>query len=255
MHYFLKIVLFVASVLLLFTYIGYSVPSRPSLPPVEEKFDLSLIKTKSDLALIGQKMFFGKGQCALCHSIGPSQTARCPNLEGFGAKLSRQFIYESLTKPEAYIYMQYEFSPPKPFAAKMPAINKPPIGLNDNEILAIIAFLQSLSGPDYITVDPSEIVQPSHALVAFSGNIDKGREVFKKMGCAGCHSIGPEKGAARGPDLLSIIQKHDELYLRQVLQGANVSDSHKGFDQRITVREFNDLMTYLVHFKDIPKAL
>ncbi|MGH7275198.1 MAG: c-type cytochrome [Nitrospiria bacterium] len=255
MHYFLKIVLFVAAVLLSFAYIGYSIPSRPSLPPEEEKFDLALIKTKNDLVQIGQKIFFGKGQCALCHSIGPSETARCPILEGVGAKLTREFIYESLTKPQAYIYMQYEFSPAKLFAAKMPAINKPPIGLNENELLAVIAFLQSLGGPEDVTVDPSELVQPAHGLLAVTGNVEAGRTVFKQAGCVKCHGIGGEKGGAQGPDLLPIVNRQDELYLRGVLQGTNASRAHQGFDQRLTVREFNDLMAYLVHFKAMSRSL
>ena len=255
MHYFLKIILFVATVLLFFAYIGYSIPSRPSLPPEEEKFDLALIKTKNDLVQIGQKIFFGKGQCALCHSIGPSETARCPNLEGVGAKLSREFIYESLTKPQAYTYMQYEFSPAKPFAAKMPAINKPPIGLNENELLAVIAFLQSQGGPEYVTVEPSEIVQPARGLIAVTGNVEAGRTVFKQAGCVRCHGIGGEKGGTQGPDLLPIVTRQDELYLRGVLQGTNASRAHQGFDQRLTVREFNDLMAYLIHFKALSKSL
>ena len=59
-----------------------------SLPPAEEKFDIATVKTPTDMAAIGQKIFFSKGQCALCHSIGPSESARCPDLKGIGAKLS-----------------------------------------------------------------------------------------------------------------------------------------------------------------------
>ena len=40
-----------------------------------------------------------------------------------------------------------------------PYINKNPIGLSNNEILSVIAFLQQMSG-ESITVSPSEIVQP-----------------------------------------------------------------------------------------------
>ena len=64
-----------------------------SLPPVEEKFDIATVKTPTDMAAIGQKIFFSKGQCALCHSIGPSESARCPDLKGIGAKLSREFHF------------------------------------------------------------------------------------------------------------------------------------------------------------------
>ena len=163
--YFSRVFLFVVGFLLVFVYIGFSIPQSDSKPPAEMKFDIEKIRTRQDLAKIGQKVFFEKGKCALCHSIGPSETARCPNLEFKGAQLTREFIYESMTQPSKYIYMDYTFSPPKPFAAQMPQINKPPIGLNENEILAVIAFLQMIGGGE-ITVDPSELQRPATTAAA-----------------------------------------------------------------------------------------
>ncbi len=104
---FVRVMGFVMIVLGLFSLLALSVPQMASLPPVEEKFDLATVKTPADMAAIGQKIFFSKGQCALCHSIGPSESARCPDLKGIGAKLSREFLYESLTQPQAYIYQDY----------------------------------------------------------------------------------------------------------------------------------------------------
>lgn len=156
---FLRVVGFVTIVLGLFSLVALSVPQMASLPPAEEKFDVASIKTANDMAAIGQKIFFSKGQCALCHSIGPSESARCPDLKGIGAKLSREFIYESLTSPQSYIYLDYRHEGlPKEYPARMPYINKNPIGLTKNEILSVIAFLQQMSG-EPITVSPSEIVQ------------------------------------------------------------------------------------------------
>jgi mono/diheme cytochrome c family protein len=156
---FLRVVGFVAIVLGIFALIALGVPQMASLPPAEEKFDVATIKTATDMAAIGQKIFFSKGQCALCHSIGPSESARCPDLKGIGAKLTREFIYESLTQPQAYIYLDFRHEGlPKEYPAKMPVINKNPIALTNNEILAVIAFLQQMSG-EPITVSPSEITQ------------------------------------------------------------------------------------------------
>ncbi|HJU03782.1 MAG TPA: cytochrome c [Nitrospiraceae bacterium] len=163
---FVRVVGFVIIVLGLFSMTALGVPQMASLPPVEEKFDVASIKTASDMAAIGQKIFFSKGQCALCHSIGPSESARCPDLKGIGAKLSREFIYESLTQPQAYIYLDYRHEgPPKEYPARMPHINKNPIGLSNNEILSVIAFLQQMSG-EPITVSPSEITQPQSTKTA-----------------------------------------------------------------------------------------
>jgi len=159
---FIRVVAFVAIVLGGFTLVALGVPQMASLPPAVEKFDLASIKEKKDLAAIGQKIFFGKGQCALCHTIGSSE-GRCPDLKGVGAKLTRAFLYESLTQPQAYVYKDYEHvGQAKFFPAKMPYINKKPIGLNNNEILAVIAFLQSMSGEE-VTINLSELEAPGSA--------------------------------------------------------------------------------------------
>ena len=70
---FVRVVGFVVIVLGIFALTALGVPQMASLPPAEEKFDVASIKTAADMAAIGQKIFFSKGQCALCHSIGPSE--------------------------------------------------------------------------------------------------------------------------------------------------------------------------------------
>lgn len=163
---FIRVTGFVAIVLGLFALVALAVPQMASLPPAEEKFDIASIKTPADMAAIGQKIFFSKGQCALCHSIGPSESARCPDLKGIGAKLSRDFIFESLTDPQAYVYQDFRHEgPPKEYPARMPYINKNPIGLSKNEILSVIAFLQQMSG-EPITVNPAEIIAPGEPVKA-----------------------------------------------------------------------------------------
>ena len=163
---FLRVIGFVAIVLGLFSLVALAVPQMASLPPAEESIDIASIKTPADMASIGQKIFFSKGQCALCHTIGPSESARCPDLKGIGAKLSREFIFESLTQPQAYIYLDYRHEGlPKEYPARMPYINKNPIGLSKNEILSVIAFLQQMSG-EPISVNPSELEMPGAAPAA-----------------------------------------------------------------------------------------
>ena len=157
---FVRVMGFVAIVLGLFSLVALAVPQMASLPPAEESINIADIKTPTDMASIGQKIFFSKGQCALCHSIGPSESARCPDLKGIGAKLSREFIFESLTEPQAYIYLDFRHEgAPKEYPARMPYINKNPIGLSKNEILSVIAFLQQMSG-EPISVSPKDLEMP-----------------------------------------------------------------------------------------------
>ena len=156
---FLRVLGFVAMVLGAFSLMALSVPQMASLPPAVETFDLASVKSPDDLASIGQKIFFSKGQCALCHSIGPSESARCPDLNGIGAKLAPEFIYESLTQPQAYIYLDYRHEGvPKEYPAQMPHIDQDPIGLSKQEIYSVIAFLQKMSG-EPISIKVEDIME------------------------------------------------------------------------------------------------
>lgn len=245
MGHFFKVLLFIAVYLGLFSYIGLQIPQQASLPPEVEKFDPSKIKTKEDLEKIGQKIFFGKGQCALCHSLSPSATARCPNLQGVGGKLTREFIYESVTQPQAYFYMDYTYSPPKFFPAKMPVINKPPIDLNNNELLSVISFIQSQGGE--VTVDPSEIVQPeSGATLGKAGDPALGQKLFVKMGCVKCH---------KAEELQAKLGKKDAPTIQRLILDpyggvkGNPKPVHRGFDQEFTIKNFNDVTAYVAGFK------
>ena len=163
---FVRVVGFVVIMLGLFSLIGASIPQAPSLPPAVETFDMARIQTPDDLAFIGQKIFFSKGQCALCHSIGPRAAARCPDLKGIGAKLTREFIYESLTQPQAYIYKDFRHEGlPQDYPARMPHINKNPIALTNQEILSVIAFLQKMSG-EPISIKLEDVMKPEAVEVA-----------------------------------------------------------------------------------------
>ena len=161
---FVRVVGFVVIVLAMFTLISLGVPQMPSLPPAVEQFDLAKIKTPTDLAAIGQKIFFSKGQCSLCHSIGPRAAARCPDLKGVGAKLTREFLFESLTDPQAYIALDYRHEGlPKQYPARMPYIHRNPIALTQGEILTVIAFLQRMSG-EPVSVKVQEVMDASEAV-------------------------------------------------------------------------------------------
>jgi mono/diheme cytochrome c family protein len=173
---FVRVLGFVIIMLGIFTLIALGVPQMASLPPAVETFDIASVKTPDDLASIGQKIFFSKGQCALCHSIGPSESARCPDLAGIGAKLAPEFIYESLTQPQAYVYQDYRHEGlPEEYPARMPHINKNPIALSEQEIYSVIAFLQKMSGEpisikveDVMNIDVGEMKVAS--LVGHGGN-------------------------------------------------------------------------------------
>ena len=244
-NYFLKMLLFSVVVLLAFVWLSFSIPQTISLPPKKEDFDPSKITTQADVVKIGQKLFFGKGQCALCHSIGPSHSARCPDLEGVGEKLTREFIYESLVQPEAFIYKDYHLSPPKAFPATMPAIDKPPVDLSEPELLAVIAFVEGLGGE--VTVQPEEFLALMPKTVV-EGDASAGRNVYKRMTCGKCHdsNIGD---LLSGQDDMKIA----DLVIEPVAAkrvGEKAAEVHKDFDRKLSVKDLKDLTVYLLTLKN-----
>ena len=168
---FLRALGFTILILGAFCLISLGVPQMASLPPAVETFDLAEVKKPEDLASMGQKIFFSKGQCALCHTIGPSESARCPDLMGIGAKLTPEFLYESLVQPQAFLYKDYRHEGlAKEYPATMPYINKNPIALSKPEIYSVIAFLQKMSGvPISVTLEDIMETEPAGVEVASIG--------------------------------------------------------------------------------------
>ncbi len=115
--------------------------------------DVSLteVSTLNQLTQVGQQLFEGKGQCAQCHTLKGASSAKGPSLDGIGAKLKREFIYESLVKPDAYVYLDFSKTPPAPYVDPMPATS-----LTEAEILAVIAYLQQSSG-QVVSISLSEL--------------------------------------------------------------------------------------------------
>ena len=147
---FLKVGLVVAAVMGLFFY--FALESQEE----KKKVDFSQVKTQQDLVQDGRDIFFGKGRCDGCHTLGRIPTnQRAPVLFAAGDRLTKEYMYESLTDPEIYIKMNFDPPEPKNYSMTMPAINRPPIGLNENEMLAVIAFLQSQGGK--VTVSPADL--------------------------------------------------------------------------------------------------
>lgn len=243
--YVARVLLFIFSILAGFSYIALSIPQEVSVPPTEEKFDAAKVQTKADVVEIGQKIFFGKGQCALCHDLGGAGAAgRCPNLEGIGGKLTRAFEYETYTDPESYVYLDYTGHQPKRFAARMPPIDKPPIGLTEPEMLTVFAFLQNQSG--FVEVEPAEVIALAGGGAPVAGDTEGGKAVYEKLVCASCHKIGELPGGEAGPDLVKVVSSGDISALRGAIFEKK---PHEKYDEKMTVKEMNDLISYLLSLK------
>src|ERR671922_749826 len=162
----LNVVIFSLEATIAYAIIGSLVPQIESRPQAE--LQLSADATPEQLVKAGEQLFYGKGTCALCHSIEPSEAARCPQL-GAGslgpaigaraeervkepgykghAKNGAEYLIESLTHPQDYLVQGF---PPI-----MPVINKPPIGLSPTEMAAGAGHLENIPGGK-VTVAPKE---------------------------------------------------------------------------------------------------
>jgi mono/diheme cytochrome c family protein len=135
---------------LFYAWVGQLVPQKEVLPP--EVVEMSQDLTTEDMVAIGKTIFEGKGICATCHTIGRSGALRFPDLDGVAVRAADrvsglgqvEYLAQSLYEPEAYIVPG--------FNPGMPQIDKPPIGLSDDEIKAVVAYLQTLGGEPTMTM-------------------------------------------------------------------------------------------------------
>jgi hypothetical protein len=136
-----------------YTYVGQMVPQKEVLPPQETLIRADL--TTADMVKIGREIMDGKGLCFTCHTIGRTGALRFPDLEGVDVRA--QSRVPGLTDIEYFAQSIYEpdkFIVPG-FNPGMPVINKPPIGLTDQEILCVMAYLQTLGGTPSVTLQTS----------------------------------------------------------------------------------------------------
>ena len=156
-----RIGLLVLAATAFYTYVGQLVPQKEVLPPQETIIRADL--TTADMVTVGRQVMEGKGLCMTCHTIGRSGALRFPDLDGVAARAATrvpglsdvEYFAQSLYAPDTFIVPG--------FNPGMPVINKPPIGLTDQEILCVIAYLQTLGGTATVTL------QTSHAYYTAPG--------------------------------------------------------------------------------------
>ena len=133
-----------------YTWVGQLVPQKEVRPP--EVVEIAEDVTTDQMVEIGQGIFEGKGLCHTCHTLGRSGALRFPDLAGVAERAGTRipgmsalaYLAHSLYEPDAFIVSG--------FTPGMPVVNKPPVGLTDDEIKAVVAYLQSLGGTPTITM-------------------------------------------------------------------------------------------------------
>ena len=222
-----NLLLFVAVISGGFVYICNAIPQIESRP-VEE---VTIGSSPEELVAAGDKIFNSdRAQCLTCHSLREDPKARCPNQEGLGERASTrksgmgaaEYLVESVYNPNAFIVPGYP-------AKQMTPVNRPPIVLSDDEILAVIAFLNSLGGKtDAAFIEQVKAAQGNPDLTTpvqreeeaklpiLQGDASRGAKLFResKIPCINCHKLGNE-GAEVGPDLSGIGSQQGAEYLME----------------------------------------
>jgi hypothetical protein len=104
------------------------------------------------MVTVGREIMDTKGLCFTCHTMGRTGALRFPDLAGIAGRVGERipgmsdvdYFAQSIYEPDAFIVPG--------FNKGMPVINRPPIGLTDQEILCVIAYLQSLGGTPTVTL-------------------------------------------------------------------------------------------------------
>jgi hypothetical protein len=131
-------------------YVGQMVPQKEVQPPKETAFGSDM--TTADMVTVGREIMAGKGICLTCHTVGKTGALRFPDLGGIGLRAKTRipgmndvdYLAQSMYEPLAYVV--------EGFPPAMPPVNQPPIGLSDQEILCVIAALQTMGGTPTVTL-------------------------------------------------------------------------------------------------------
>ncbi len=244
-----KVLLFLLVTLAVYLWIGYSIT------------DLSGGSRDTNVAIEitpegGEAIYWGKGRCFTCHSVGGRGSAvRGPNHGQFGEKFplpmgaravarakerskktgkkftAVDYMVESLASPGAYVVKGYK--------NEMAVVYAPPISLNLKEIKAVVAYLMAQGGAvdmKAINTDPSPVTKKFYAKIAAAsaaggGDPEAGAAVFEEN-CADCHTIG-KKGGKIGPNLSAIAGKGLKHLAEAILLPAK--KIAKGFDTYVVV--------------------
>src|SRR5688572_31065396 len=136
-----------------YAYVGQMVPQNEVQPPAAVVIRADL--TTPEMVEVGRGIAEGKGLCRTCHTIGQSGALRFPDLAGVAGRAAERvpgmsaldYLAQSLYEPDAFVVPG--------FNPGMPMINRPPIGLTDQEILTVLAYLESLGGTPSVTLQTS----------------------------------------------------------------------------------------------------
>lgn len=255
---FVSIVALVLASTAFYTLVGQMVPQKEVAAP--EVLEIARDVSTEKMVEIGKGIAEGKGLCLTCHTIGQSGSLRFPDLEGIGTRAATripgmsgvEYLAQSLYEPDVFVV--------EGFNPGMPAIDKPPLQLTDDEILTVIAYLQSLGGTPSVTMETrhaynggesTDSLEQAVASVAQEPAGAAGELIFERYGCAECHTTVPfsarlDRAAILAsildPQGIAALSEAEGAKKRRALEAAGVYD-------KATLQEIQSMVDFLVEQK------
>ena len=264
----LKIVGVVLGTLALYTLIANKIPQVQSEVP--QALTLGANVTPEQLVAAGEKVFNGIGGCTTCHGLG----TRAPNLltdeKGTGpigvrcakrepGKSCKQYLYESLADPTAYVVSGYQ--------PIMPVMTRQ---LSPEQVWAVIAYLEAQGGTLDVTADdiakskqaapgasPNSGLTPGASPGLAGGSTDP-KPIIQAAGCLACHKLEGQ-GQVIAPDLTHVGSRRDaDSIRRKILDPASsITQGYeklagimpKTFGSMMSASQLEALVEYLASHK------
>ncbi|MEX0600576.1 MAG: c-type cytochrome, partial [Rhodothermales bacterium] len=240
-----KIFAFTILVVLFYSYVGQMVPQTVTYPPDDTEIGEDM--TTEELVEVGAEIVSGQGTCLSCHTMSGETGGRFPDLAGIGAAAGQrvegmsdvEYLGQSLYEPNEFVV--------EGFLPGMPPAAQPPISLSDRQILAVIAYLQSLGGEPTVTLG-TELPWQSEENSGGGGSEAapaapaaaqdmSGQELYDAYACGTCHSL-TEPTPMIGPSLYDVGSRlsRDAIYEAILEPDATVAE---GFQQGLMAAQLN----------------
>lgn len=181
-----------------FVWFANWIPQTRWQPPQAQEISAAL--TPAELAQVGQTIVRQRG-CLACHTLEPGAGVkgggRGPNLSGVATRRTQgvkggpgnlvEYLAQALYEPGAYLVEGY--------ANIMPPSTGAPAALSYEEVVAVIAYLQSLGKTP--TVKVGDVAKPASVKSASSSGKPAAADapaadpaaLFASLGCDACHSL------------------------------------------------------------------
>lgn len=180
---------------------------------------------KLDAQVAAGKWVWQKHNCNDCHTILGIGGYYAPDVTKVMTSRDKEWVARFLKAPEKVW----------PNARKMPNL-----GLKDEEVADLVAFLTWVNGIDTNNWPPKPMVASAVT------SVTPGEAVYKAQGCSACHMIAGVGGKV-GPDLSQVGKRRDTEWIEAQLRNPkshNPQSIMPGFS-RLSKKDVDDLAHYL----------